>query len=80
MTADRCTMPTASLRLCTRPARYEYILDREGTSDTPDILVAAYCAQHYRASGHSRMLRPRVWEYHRVYDRVACVNVGRGLA
>jgi hypothetical protein len=75
MTATRCTMPTSSLRMCQRTARYEYIRDHDGTSDAPDVNVAAYCTQHMRAGGHSRMLRPPPWEYTRVYDRVACVNV-----
>jgi len=55
VTARRCTMPTAALRSCARPAAYIYTLG--------GFTVAAYCAQHDRAGGHFRMLRPRPWEY-----------------
>ena len=60
--APRCTMPTASLGTCKRPAAYRYT--REGFAGL-EVTVAAYCAQHDRAGGHSRMLRPRPWEYDR---------------
>lgn len=58
--ADRCDMPTASLRACQHPARYAYRVDGQ--------TVRQLCAQHYRAGGHARMLRPRPWEYSRVVD------------
>lgn len=66
----RCTMPTNNLRTCTRDARYLYLRD----TATP-ALVAAYCSQHYRAGGHARMLRPRPWEYSRVWDSAAGMHV-----
>lgn len=51
-----CSMPTATLRLCSRPAVLFY--RRDGRT------VAQYCAQHDRArTGHAAMLRPRPWEY-----------------
>jgi len=62
MTRERCTMPTATLRTCSRAAAYRYT--REGFAGL-QVTVAAYCAQHDRASGHARMLRPCPWEYDR---------------
>lgn len=76
----RCTMPTGSLRMCQRPARYEYILDGDGTSANPDRIVAAYCAQHKRAGGHSALLRPWPNQYSRIYDRSAHINLAIGTA
>jgi hypothetical protein len=67
----RCTMPTSSLRLCTREGRYLYILD---VGEVHDV-IGAYCAQHNRAAGHSAMLRPRPWEYDRIFDAVAGINL-----
>lgn len=64
----RCDMPTGSLRMCSRPARYIY-LRADGSA------VKGYCSQHYRAGGHSRMLRPRPWEFARVWDAAARTNV-----
>lgn len=74
--AVRCTMPTASLRPCSRPARYAYWRG-EGTSESPVREIATYCAQHYRAGGHSRILRPRAWEYDRIIDLASHVEVTR---
>lgn len=73
----KCGMPTSSLGMCSREARYEYIRDNAGTTERPDVIVLAVCAQHYRAKGHARMLRPALWEYDRVYDRAAGFNVYR---
>ncbi len=66
----RCTMPTSGLRSCQRTARYIYEL-----SETSPRIVAGYCAQHYRAGGHARMLRPRPWEYSRIVDTAAGITV-----
>lgn len=73
MTRATCDMPTSSLRTCTRPARYAYI-------GADGYTVRAYCAQHYRSGGHARMLRPRPWEYVRVWDRSAHINVEGGAS
>jgi hypothetical protein len=67
----RCSMPTSTLSLCSRPARFQYIREVAESS----MIVAAVCAQHYRAGGHSRMLRPWSWEYDRVWDAAAGFNV-----
>lgn len=80
MERQSCTMPTGSLRICSRAARYLYCVERDGTSSRPDVSVAAYCAQHDRAEGHSRMLRVRSWEYDYRLDVMAGIrtwNVGR---
>ena len=53
---ERCTMPTASLRACKRPAFVRYTLAGR--------TLAQYCAQHDRAkTGHAAILRPAPWEY-----------------
>jgi hypothetical protein len=71
----RCGMPTVLLGMCSRPARFDYIRNGAGTSSDPDLIVASYCAQHHAAGGHSRMLRPRPWEYDRIWDRATSINV-----
>jgi hypothetical protein len=67
MTADRCTMPTARLTTCRKPATYRYVRDARtrGFQTLPPKTVASYCAQHDRATNHSALLRVRPWEYDR---------------
>lgn len=64
MDGNTCTMPTAHLGHCSRPGRYRYI-GHDGRT------VAFLCAQHERSGGHSRILRPRPWEYAERRDVVA---------
>ena len=71
----QCMTPKQSLSICTRAARYLFVRDHEGTSADPDKVVYAQCAQHYR-SDFGRMLAPHPWEYSRVYDSSANMNVG----
>lgn len=66
-----CTMPTTSLAMCTRKPRYLY-------KDADGDVVAALCAQHDRAGGHARMLRPRPWEYATKLDWNAGTTLARG--
>lgn len=77
MERQSCTMPTSSLRLCSRPARYRYVREHKGTSANPDVTVAAYCAQHNRAGGHARMLRPAAWEFDRIDDLASGITTYR---
>ncbi len=73
----QCMTCTRDLRACKRSARYAFVLDRDGTSDRPDTVIYAQCAQHYRSS-FGRVMAPRVWEYTRVYDYSANMNVWQG--
>lgn len=66
--ARLCDGVTSRVRSCSRRARYVY-MDSEGYS------IKAYCSQHFRSGGPMRMLRPRPWEYVRVWDTVAKINV-----
>lgn len=70
-----CTMPTSTLRLCTRPARYAYVA--EGYRPNGSV-VAAYCAQHARAGGHARILRPAPWEFSRIIDLASGITLAKG--
>lgn len=55
-----CDMPTRSLRMCNRRARYVFTLHGR------DVL--AVCAQHYTSHGHAHLLRPFPWEADTVRD------------
>jgi hypothetical protein len=62
--------------MCKRPAVYRYVREHSGTTIDPDITVAAYCAQHDRATNHAALLRVAPWEYNR---KVRIADGGRIL-
>lgn len=72
-----CNMPTASLRFCKRPARYEW---RDGGTEEYNgrdgTAVYRACSQHADTrSGRNRMLLPRPWEFSCVVDLASGVTV-----